>query len=39
MYPYTKFHLIWGTSDFVGPHFPKENINDKNLRKQTLKSK
>ena len=39
MYPCTKFHLIWRTSDFVGPNFPKENINDKNLKKQTLKSK
>ena len=33
MYPWTKFHLIWRTSDFVGPNFPTENMNDKNFEK------
>ena len=28
-----KFHLIWQTSDFMGPNFPKENVNDKNFEK------
>ena len=37
MYPYTKFHLIWRTSDFVGPNFLKENMNDKNFEKINIK--
>ena len=37
MYPWTKFHLIWQTSDFVGPNFPKENMNDKNFEKINIK--
>ena len=37
MYPYTKFHLIWRTSDFLGPNFLKENMNDKNFEKINIK--
>ena len=37
MYPWTKFHLIWQTFDFVGPNFPKENMNDKNFEKINIK--
>ena len=37
MYPWTKFHLIWRTSRFVGPNFSKENMNDKNLEKTNIK--
>ena len=37
MYPCTKFHLIWRTSDFVGPNFLKENMNDKNFEKINIK--
>ena len=37
MYHRTKFHLIFRASDFVGPKFPKENINDKNFEKINIK--
>ena len=39
MYPWTKVYLIWQTSDFVGPNFPKENMNDKNFEKINIKIK
>ena len=37
MYPCTKFHLIWRTSDFLGPNFLKENVNEKNFEKINIK--
>ena len=37
MYRCPKFHLIWRTSDFVGPNYPKENMNDKNFEKINIK--
>ena len=37
MYPWTKFDLISQKSDFVGPNFPKENMNDKNFEKINIK--
>ena len=37
MCPWTKFHLICQTSDFVGPNFPKENMNDKIFEKINIK--
>ena len=32
MYAFTKFQLIWGTSDF-GIKFAQKNTNDKNFEK------
>ena len=37
MYPCTKFHLIWRTSDFLGPNFLKENVNEKFFEKINIK--
>ena len=31
--PLNQFYLIWQTSDFVGPSFSKENMNNKILKK------
>ena len=37
MYPCTKFHLIWRTSDFLRPNFLKENVNEKIFEKINIK--
>ena len=36
MYPCTKFHLIWRTSDF-GKKFAQKDMNDKNFGKINIK--
>ena len=30
-------HLLWRTSQFVGPNFPKENLKGKNFGKINIK--
>ena len=37
MYPCTKFHLIWRASDFLGPNFLKENVNEKFFEEINIK--
>ena len=37
MYPCTKFHLIWRASDFLGPNFLKENVNEKIFEEINIK--
>ena len=36
MYPWTKFQLIWRTSDF-GTKLAQKNVNDKNFLKINIK--
>ena len=36
MYPYTKFRLIWRTSNF-GTKFTQKNVSDKNFGKIKIK--
>ena len=38
MYPWTKFQLIWRTSDF-GMEFAQKNMNGKNFGKIKIKFK
>ena len=37
MYSCTKFHLIWRASDFLGPNFLKENVNEKIFEEINIK--